>query len=87
MQKYEAQQKERCSQQKNISETFRLAGRRYWPLHVFAFGLQDRIQIGGQNLFATCAWIGKCSSQRTFKSRGKTVYTLNHVIRITTMSE
>ena len=34
------------------------------------------VRISGRNLFAKCVRIGKCSSQRVFKSRGTTVYSL-----------
>ena len=40
---------------------------------MFVFKLRGRVQIGGQNLFAKCVRIGKCSSKRVFESRGTTV--------------
>ena len=49
-------------------------GKGYRPLHVFVFELRGRVWIGGQNLFAKCVRIGKCSSQRVFKPRGTTVF-------------
>ena len=60
----------------------RLAGRRRWPSRVFVLDLRGCVQIRGQNLFAKCVRIGKCSNQRVFESR-TTVQYLSRSLNVT----
>ena len=68
MQKYQAQQRERCSQRRIASETDRLAGRRRRPPRVFVFGLEDK--SCSPNEFG----LGNVRVKRMFEKRGTIVF-------------